>query len=134
MRLNRYGAIVAEEWQRTAELRRNVILDEFVVMPNHFHGIVVLKEAGMARHAPTGVFGKPQAQALPAVVGAFKSAVTRRINHGRVAHQLAPVRVWQRNYYERIIRDEKELNQTRRYILENPLCWVKDEENPDNQL
>ena len=58
---------------------------------------------------------------------ALKSAATRRINHYRTEHNLPIVKVWQRNYFERIIRDEKELNDTRRYIIENPTNWLNDE-------
>jgi REP element-mobilizing transposase RayT len=137
MRLNRYGAIVLEEWQRTAEVRPYVTLDEFIVMPNHLHAILFLQPCtctGLACQAPTPEaalpsFGQPQPQALPTIIGAFKSAVTRHINMDRTAHNLSPVRVWHRNYYERIIRDEAELNNTRRYIIENPLNWHNDADN-----
>jgi REP element-mobilizing transposase RayT len=57
----------------------------------------------------------------------MKMHVTRAVNEHRAARNFSPVRIWQRNYYERIIRDEKELNDTRRYILENPLHWETDE-------
>ena len=138
--LNAYGRIVAEEWQRSAELRAEIELDVFIVMPDHFHAIVFLRDdrrgmachaqnaapnqnlaappEGMARHAPT--FGKPQSHSLARVIGSFKSAVTRGINTHRGAQNRSPVQVWQRNYHERIIRTEKELNETRRYILDNP--------------
>ena len=149
VKLNAYGKIVEEEWHRMGRLRENVELDEFIVMPDHFHAIVIIRrgmachaqnpdaqnpdaqnpdtqkahegnmESGMASHAPTG-FGKPQAHSLARVVGGFKSAVTRAINLHRAEQNLSPVAVWQRSFYERVIRDEKELIDTRRYIIENP--------------
>ena len=146
IRLNPYGQIVATEWKRMAELRAQVVLDEWIVMPNHFHGILFLcrgmacyaqdvmldvdervNDEGMASHAPT--FGRPQSGSLAMVIAGFKSAVTRRINLHRAEQGRAPVVVWQRNYHERIIRDERELNQIRRYIIENPQNWAIDENN-----
>jgi len=92
---------------------------------------------GLTCQAPTGgaaspAFGKPQRGSLGTIIGSFKSAVTGKINGHRAARHLAPVHVWQRNYYERIIRDEKELNDTRRYIIENPFHWDSDENHPAN--
>jgi REP element-mobilizing transposase RayT len=148
VRLHPYGRIVIEEWERTAILRPHVVLDEFIVMPDHFHAIIVLDnpcrgmachaqnaapernpdndtiqqggtDQGMARHAPT--FGQPQARALSTIMGTFKSAVTRRINTLRAERGLSSAVVWQRGFHDHIIRDENELNATRRYIIENPL-------------
>ena len=73
----------------------------------------------MPPHAPTRDLG--------ALINGFKGSVTRRINLHRAERGLSPVTIWQRNYYERIIRDEKELHETQRYIIENPLCWANDE-------
>ena len=84
----------------------------------------------MARHAPTGrQFAKPIANSLSTIIGAFKSAVTRQINQVRNIQGLP---VWQRNYYDHIIRNETELNRIRQYISHNPLQWVNDENNPAN--
>lgn len=123
LRLNVYGRIVAQEWERTAILRTNVILDEWIVMPNHFHGILFIDNNSLDE-----VAGKTlQANSLGAILGQFKSVVTKRINACREERGLSKVQVWQRNYHERIIRDENELNKTRRYIGENPLNWNTDE-------
>jgi REP element-mobilizing transposase RayT len=100
MRLNAYGSAVHEEWLRTAELRHNVELDVFTIMPNHLHGIVVITDGrGTARRAPTEQFGKPVANSIPTIVRAFKSASTRRIN---MIRNTPVTRIWQRNYYERV--------------------------------
>ena len=83
MRLNPSGQIVREEWLRTSVVRPDVELDAFVIMPNHVHGIVCFIEdgRGTARRAPTVErFGHPVRGSLPTIVGAFKSAATRRIN------------------------------------------------------
>ncbi len=131
MQLNEYGEIVREEWFRSAEIRTEIELfpDEFVVMPNHIHGIIWIVDVGAwRRRAPTREqFGRPVPGSLPTIVRAFKSAVTRRINALRGTPG-APV--WQRNYYEHIIRTERALDAIRRYIAANPLRWHLDRYNP----
>jgi len=134
--LKPWGKVVLACWQEIPDHFPQVELDEFVVMPNHVHGIVTIAGRhgrGMACHAPTtgvGEFGKPKAGSLPTIIGAFKSATTKRI------HQLfksPDTAIWQRNYYEHIIRDEKSLNRIREYLHYNPLRWALDRENPDRQ-
>lgn len=131
MMLNAEGQIVAEEWIKTAEIRNNIELDEWVVMPNHFHGILVINECrGTARRAPTvEQFGKPVSNSIPTIIRSFKSAVTKRINELRNS---PGAKIWQRNYYEHIIRNEDELNRIREYITNNPLKWEFDKENPND--
>ena len=133
MRLNELGRIVRDEWLKTAKLRPRVVLDEFVVMPNHVHGIIMVVDddggRGTLQRAPTiERFGKSTSDSIPTIVRLFKSATTRRINQ----HRGTPgTLVWQRNYYEHIIRNEQTLNRIRRYIVENPLRWHLDRENPN---
>ena len=128
MRLNAAGRIVAEEWQRSGDLRSNVEIDAFVVMPNHFHGIVFLTQTdeGTLRSAPTRSFGGGMAGSLPIIVRNFKGAVTRRLRQEGPAGA-----IWQRNYHERVIRDERELQASRQYIIDNPRQWALDKENPE---
>ena len=128
MILNEYGRVVAGCWVWLAKQYPYVELDEWVMMPNHAHGIVILSEMagsrrGGSRTAPTKSLGR--------LVGAFKTVSTKRINQMRHTPG-APV--WQRNYYEHIIRDEDELNRLRQYILDNPVQWEMDENNPDRQM
>lgn len=140
MVLNEAGRIVAYEWVKTTDLRPYVDIDEFVVMPNHFHGILwVLDRSdgrgtarrGVLQYAPTR-FRSPTV-GIGAIVRGFKSAVTNRI------HSMNPLfgGVWQRNYYERIIRTDAELQAVRQYIRDNPRNWGDDPEravarsNPD---
>ncbi len=133
MHVNCWGEIVQEEWLRTAILRPAVALDVFVVMPNHFHGIISIASdcRGTARRAPTGEqFGRPISGSVPTLIRAFKSATTKRINEKRGTPGTP---VWQRNYYEHIIKNEEALNRTRAYIALNPLRWDMDCENPQNR-
>jgi REP element-mobilizing transposase RayT len=141
MRLNEYGQIVREEWFQTAVVRPYVVLypDEFVVMPNHVHGIIWIVGDGdggvvgienivgaQRRCAPTAT-GHDGGGVTTTVVRSFKSATTKRINE----HRSTLGAVWQRNYYEHIIRNEESLQCIRRYIQANPLRWHLDRENPD---
>lgn len=126
MVLNDWGQIVQQEWENTASLRAYVQLDEYVIMPNHFHAILALNVG--AQHAAPSVT-RPRmnvdAGSLGAVLRAFKSAVTREINLKRNTPAFP---VWQRNYFERVIRNDQELTLTREYIASNPLQWHPDEE------
>jgi len=130
MSLNDFGIIAHREWIRTAKIRTYVELDAFIIMPNHVHGIIAIKRPnddkcrGMACHAHVThnalinrKFGKPVRQSLSAIIGSYKSSVTREIN--RFRNRPGQI-VWQRNYFEHIIRNEKELFATRKYVLENP--------------
>lgn len=127
--LLRPGEIVKEEWLHTAVIRPYVALDEFTVMPNHVHGILWLQmdETGTARRTPAREgFGQPVRGLLATIIGAFKAAVTRRINALRI---LGKGEVWQRGYYEHVIRDDASLNCIREYIMNNPCSWETDREN-----
>ncbi len=142
MMLNRFGEIVWSEWFRTARIRPYVQLyeSEFVVMPNHVHGIIWIVDSPNHDVNTVGATGRsplpdgpqyprgPKSQSLGAIIAGFKSAVTRRINNMRGTPGTP---VWQRNYYEHIVRDENELNRIREYINNNPLQWALDRENPD---
>ncbi len=136
--LSPWGEIVAEEWRRTADVRSNVRLDEFVVMPNHVHGIIWIianddetavgaTNVGAHSRAPLPLPHRPP-KSLGAIIAGFKSIVTKRIN---IARGTPGMPVWQRNYYERIIRNERALRAVRQYIQNNPLHWAHDMENPN---
>lgn len=120
--LSDYGKIVNDEWLKSGEIRGEITLDEYVLMPNHFHGIIFLGK-GDQPVAPT-MFG-PRPGSVGALIAGFKSSVTTKINTLR---NTPGVPVWQRNYYERVIRNEIELNSIREYIKYNPLNWETDEE------
>jgi putative transposase len=144
MHLNDYGRIVAAEWQKIPTRFPHVTTDTSIVMPNHLHGIIVIGgrrgEASAAGQAgqhdiagggfaptlprPTGT----TAGSLGAMVQNFKSTSTRVVN---VLRQTPGLPLWQRNYFERIVRGERELNRIRAYIVNNPLKWALDTEHPD---
>jgi len=135
MRLSHMGEIVAEEWRRSADVRLEIGLNAFVVMPNHLHGILFIHDVRVNARA-TGRSplpdDRPEARgpaprSLGAFMAGFKSATTKRINQCRGT----PGRlVWQRNYYEHIIRADESIHRIREYILNNPLEWTFDRENP----
>ena len=106
--------IIAAEWQRAAAVRPDVELGEFVVMPNHLHGIIWLPDTRDAVNR-TGAFQKPVAGSLSTIVGLYKSEVTKTAKN-----RLGIERVWQRGFYEHVIRTEKALARIRQYIVDNP--------------
>lgn len=112
--LNVAGRMTRSVWDELPNRFSGLELDAFVVMPNHVHGIFVLVGAGLALPG------------LGDIVRAFKSLTAVRVN--RLLMRTGPL--WQRNYYEHIIRNEKELNLVREYIANNPLQWELDRENP----
>lgn len=131
VRLNAFGEIVRTEWIRTAKIRPSVRLcdDELVVMPNHIHGIIWIVDDDNVRAtggSPVRPRG-PDPGSVGAIIAGFKSAVTRQINTLRKTPG-APV--WQRNYYEHVIRNEDALHAIRVYITENPLRWTLDRYYP----
>lgn len=150
MRWNEYGECVVRWWEDIPRHFKAVDIDAFVVMPNHIHGIVVITGgpvgAGLPRpdpHTANSVADTGTDAAMDAHKGA-KTAPLRRPSLGNVmayfkyqsakqinASRQTPVApVWQRNYYEHVIRSEESLNCIRQYILDNPERWAFDRENP----
>jgi putative transposase len=138
--LNSSGKIVKEEWLRTPQVRPEITLDEFVIMPDHLHGIIIITESipvGADGLVPV-LWGHPPLpppvqrlyrppKSLGSFVAGFKSIVTKRIN----LLQSTPGKpVWQRNYYEHVIRDDRDLDRIRSYIHNNPLQWTHDHPSP----
>lgn len=132
--LNGFGKIVQDEWLRTKEIRKNVDLDYYVIMPNHIHGIIIIEynekeliinggRDTMHRVPTERTFGSPIPNSLSTIIGAFKASVTRRINKISRSRQS----IWQRNYFEHIIRNDEDLYRIRKYIRQNPLKWQLDE-------
>ena len=133
MRLNAMGEVVLEEWIRSRELRPNMRFDDWVVMPNHFHGVVSIcdstsdrsQEKSFARRSNGVAPRRPRS--LSSFVAMFKSTTTRRIN---VIRDMPGRPVWQRNYYESIVRDRQYLLNIQRYIKNNPAAWSRDQLHP----
>jgi putative transposase len=115
---------------RTVYLRKEILLDEFIIMPNHVHGIVMITESdlGATSRLPLQTKG-PKSRSIGSFIAGFKSSATKRINKMLGTPGMP---VWQRNFYEHIIRNEYDLNKIREYILDNPLRWELDEDNPEN--
>ena len=122
-----FGEIVCQEWSRSETIRQEIHIDVYVVMPNHIHGIVVITHSDgiVGAHGRAPLHRSPRS--LGSFIAGFKSVVTRRINQTRGTPG-SPV--WQRNYYEHVIRSEDELLRTRKYILNNPARWFEDPDNP----
>jgi putative transposase len=144
MQLNQIGQIVIQEWLKSSEIRQEIELDEWVLMPNHLHGIVWIKDQDQGRSdrqsdteglnqeglRQEGLRRKPlQSRSLGSFVSGFKASVTRHVNLIRYNSALP---FWQRNYYESIIRDETHLSNIREYIWNNLQNWDDDEEHPHN--
>ena len=131
--LNQFGWTVREELLRTMELRAGVQIECFVIMPNHIHFILALHKtpAMNTGDLPVAPTARSQRGARSGTVGAiiaqFKAASARRVNQLRGTPG-APL--WQRNYFEHVIRTPKAFTQIQRYIAENPLRWAFDHENP----
>jgi REP element-mobilizing transposase RayT len=121
MRLNEMGWIVDRVWNGLPDHYPWIRLDEFIVMPNHIHFIVVIldpdRRARLNRAPPTPIFYH---HTLGQIIHSIKSFSTREINAMR--HSPGTPR-WHRNYFERIIRDDAALNRIRKYIRENPMRW-----------
>jgi putative transposase len=126
MRLNENGRIVAETWQWLEIQYLYVELGAWIVMPNHFHGILIINDdiCGCgSRPAPT----EPKRKTLGRLIGAFKTVSTKQINLHRGMEGSA---IWQRNFYDHIIRNPQDLELTWLYIASNPARWEKDGNQP----
>src|SRR5574341_2258341 len=135
MGLSDAGRIVQSVWVELPQHYVGVDIDGFVVMPNHIHGIIVLIDdvVGAGLDVRAGLKPAPTARkrrGLPEIVRAFKTFSSRHINQWRDTPGMP---VWQRNYYEHVIRGEDQLNRVRRYIEDNPMMWETDRENPATQ-
>ncbi len=114
LRLTKIGAIAETCWLRMKEAAPHVALDYYCIMPNHIHGIVVIGE-----HA------REAARSIPDLIHAYKSTVTREVN--RMVPPEQRNQLWQSSYYDEIIRSERMLLETRRYIEDNPRKWAEDD-------
>jgi REP element-mobilizing transposase RayT len=130
VRLNEAGRVVSDTWNWLGRQYPYVEPDEWVIMPNHLHAIVIIHanpsdepSRGGSRTAPT----LPRRKPLGLSIGALKTVSAKRINELRGTPGAA---VWQRNYFEHVLRDEEDLRRIREYIAHNPLSSEIDEENP----
>ncbi|MCX6143684.1 MAG: hypothetical protein NTZ35_10710 [Ignavibacteriales bacterium] len=147
---NGMAAVVQSRWNDLPNHYPNVELDEFVIMPNHVHGIIVILDKPVTVGDPTvGDGAKPLDQPAVAatsrrpntgagsprpylgnVVAYFKYQSAKRINE---INGTPSTPVWQRGYYDHIIRDDRSLTRIREYIAHNPQRWASDKQNPDSE-
>ncbi|PZV26802.1 MAG: transposase [Snowella sp.] len=134
MILNDYGKIVREIWEDLLTTIVDIDLDEYVIMPNHFHAILVIDKSLES----TNFYGslnvnndkERRKMILSKVVGKFKMLTAKAINQMRGNEG----KFWQRNYYETVIRSEEDLNRIREYIINNPMQWELDDNHPNYML
>ncbi len=149
MILNRLGLIVKHCWHDLSNHYKNCILDSFIVMPNHFHGIIKIKDVNSNKHVEMGLRSKVAIRVAPVemihesslrespnnnhrierrkmllskIVGRFKMQSSKKIN--LINHTICFR--WQISYYEHIIRTEQDLWKCRKYITDNPANWKND--------
>ena len=150
MILNEYGKIVEQCWNNLSNHYDNIELDAYVIMPNHFHGIILITDTvdnvGAIHELPLhelplhespihespiqSPIQSPQQRRkmlLPKIIGRFKMNSAKQIN---LMRNTPGISVWQRNYYEHIIRNNKSLENIRNYIINNPSEWYYDDYNP----
>ena len=152
MCLNKYGEIIQQWWYEIPKHFPNVALGAFVIMPNHVHGIIIITTERRGEvHSPhddpnnnfqdesndgirnRGGENPPlQKPTLGQIIAYFKYQSTKMMN--RIETEKAITRFWQRNYYEHIIRNQKDLQNKTDYINANPSLWEEDENNPRNFL
>jgi putative transposase len=142
MFLSEAGRMIRSVWHEIPSHYPGNDIDKFVVMPNHIHGILIVGAGPRAcpenKRKPKSPCGQPQGVAptglsLPDIVHRFKTMTTKQYADGvkQLGWQPFYGKLWQRSYYEHVIRDEDELNEIRQYILTNPLKWALDRENPE---
>ena len=130
--VNQIGKVVQEEWLQSATIRKEIELDEWVIMPNHLHGIVIInsinsqdKEVIYQEQGASLAPLQRNRKSLASFVAGFKSSVTKRV---RLMSEISDFIVWQRNFYESVIKDDIHLDNTRLYIQNNPVNWHRDPE------
>jgi putative transposase len=114
MEFNTFGDIARSHWQQLSQHHPHIIMDESILMPNHLHGILILESS------------IDTTKSISEIIRGFKTFSAKAINKER---GLRGIPVWQRNYYDRIIRNELELDRVRQYIINNPRNWDADKNN-----
>lgn len=122
--LSEAGKIVEEEILKTTEMRIDCSIDEYVIMPNHIHMIMRLKRSLSKALSNASFVSGFKGNSVSSIISGIKSSATRRI---RLLWNSRSAAVWQRNFYEHIIRNEDDYNSIRQYIRENPSKWNKDD-------
>ena len=131
--LNEKGKLAEREWKKLPLRFNDIEVNRYVIMPNHMHGIINMVGAGLSRPETWGLFNDGRENPTPTraeydvtlgrIIGYYKYQSTKQIN---LIRNVAASRIWQRNYYEHIIRDDKDLERIQTYIYNNPITWHLD--------
>jgi putative transposase len=147
--LSESGKMIESWWLELSNKYDDVILDEYIIMPNHIHGIIIINDSVVdgLRVVPNEITsvgddlcvvpGKTDRHigpTLPEIIQWFKTMTTNEYIHGvkEGTFQRFNKHLWQRSYYDRIIRNEKEMNNIQAYIHYNPLKWDWEKHHPEN--
>ena len=126
--LSKLGEIARQELEQISLKFSKIHLDVFVVMPNHIHILITISANGTSIQTTNSeAFRHPVPGSIPTIVRAYKAAVTRQ---AAMRRDIYISEVWQRNYYEHVVRTEREKEQIYAYIVSNPDQWDSDDENP----
>ena len=133
--LSKIGNVAFDCWIEISKHFDNVKLDDWIIMPDHLHGIIVIEandfghpdgRGTTCRTSTVRKFGYCQPKSLSSIVGSFKGAVTNKCHKNNLDFQ------WQSNFYEHVIRDFEDLGRIREYIAHNPVNWENSKNNPNN--
>ena len=125
MTLNKYGDCVKQQWEWLSRQYPYVTTDEFVIMPNHIHGILIIsRNTGSAEDRTGRDLSLQSIKSLSSLIGAFKTTSSKLIHQNGLSHFK-----WQRSFFDHIILNDKSLQIIREYIKNNPATWDSDEEN-----
>lgn len=120
IKLSIIGKIIKNQWNDIPNQYDNITLDQYVIMPNHIHGILIINKRAQTSSAPT----------ISQIIRSFKSKSTMEyLNYLKQNNTYLPVNIWQRSFYDHIIRNERSLNAIREYISDNPVNWEQDIDN-----
>jgi len=120
--LSNIGKIIDTQWQDIPNQFDGIELDQYIIMPNHMHGILIINKRAQASGAPTAQLGQ--------IIRSFKSkCVINCLKYIQTNNLNLSAKIWQRNYHDHIIRNNKSLQKAREYIINNPANWAEDEEN-----
>ncbi len=126
MQLSSLGEIVKTEWEKTIDIRREIELDEYIIMPNHLHFLVGIDFIHYSKKTDyvKNIAGNYKPKSISTLISGFKSSVASKIR--KVLDMDKDYKVWQRNYYDHVVRSFESLEKIRSYIRNNPVSWEED--------
>jgi REP element-mobilizing transposase RayT len=133
MILNKTGNIIKKYWLEISSHFKNILIDEFTIMPNHIHGIIEINNVGNAYMRSKN--NNRSKMLLSKSIQGFKTAVSKELHEHEIKEERAcafPTIIWQKSYFDHIIRNDESLNKIREYIQINPKMWERDRNNAEN--